>query len=40
METITSEAAVNLTHIDQRQKCREKIIKEVLQSEDAVLVND
>ena len=40
METITSEAAVNLTHVDQRQKYREKRIEEVFQSEDAVLINN
>ena len=39
MEAITSEAAINLTHVDQRQKYREKSIEEVLQSEDAVLIN-
>ena len=40
METMTSEPAVDPTHVDWRQECREKSIAEVLQSEDAVLIND
>ena len=40
METITSEPAVDPTEVDWRQECREKSIAGVLQSEDAVLIND
>ena len=40
METITSEPAVDPAQVDWRQECREKRIAEVLQSEDAVLIND
>ena len=40
METITSEPAVDPTHVGWRQECREKSIAEVLQSEDTVLIND
>ena len=40
METITQEPAVDPTHVDRRQECREKSITGVLQSEDAVLIND
>ena len=36
MDTITSASA----QVDRRQECREKSIAEVLQSEDAVLIND
>ena len=40
METIASEPAADLTHVDWQQKCREKSIAEVLQSEDTVLIID
>ena len=40
METITSVPVVYSTHVDRRQECREESIAEVLQSEDAVLIND
>ena len=40
IETITSEPAVDPTHIDWQQECRENNIAEVLQSEDIVLIND
>ena len=39
-ETVTSEPAVDTTHFDWWQKCREKSIAEVLQSKDIVLIND
>ena len=39
METITSELAVDPTEVDWRQERREKSIAEVLQSEDAILIN-
>ena len=38
METITSELAVDPTHVDWRQECQEKSIAEVLQSKDTVLI--
>ena len=34
-ETFTSEQAVDPTHVDWRQKCREKSMTEVFQSEDS-----
>ena len=37
METITSEPAVDPTHLDWWHECREKSIAGVLQSEDTVL---
>ena len=40
VETITSVPVVYSTHVDRRQECREESIAEVLQSEDAVLIND
>ena len=40
METITSAPAVDSTHVDRRQECREESIIGVLQSEDAVLIYD
>ena len=40
METITSEPAVDPTHVGWRQEYREKSIAEFLQSEDTVLIND
>ena len=40
METIISVPAVYSTHVDRRQECRGESIAEVLQSEDAVLIND
>ena len=40
MEIIRSEPAVDPTNVDWRQECRKKSIAEVLQSEDAVLIND
>ena len=40
METIISEPAVDPAELFSRQECREKSIAEVLQSEDAVLIND
>ena len=40
VETITSELAVDPTHVDWRQECREKNIAEVLQSEDNILIYD
>ena len=40
VETITSVPVVDSTHVDRRQECREESIAEVLQSEDAVLIND
>ena len=39
-ETVTLEPAVDPIHVDCRQKCHEKSIAEVLQSEDTVLIND
>ena len=39
-ETIRSGTAVDSTHVDWRQECREKSIADVLQSEDTVLIND
>ena len=39
-KTITSEPAVDPTHVDWWKECREKSIAEVLQSEDTVLIND
>ena len=35
-----NQPAVDLTHVDRQQECREESIAEVLQSEDAVLIND
>ena len=40
IEAITSEPAVDPTHVDWRHECREKSIAEFLQSEDTVLIND
>ena len=40
MEIITSAPAVGSTHVDPQQECREESISEVLQPEDAVLIND
>ena len=40
METITSAPAVGSTHVDPQQECREESIAELLQPEDAVLIND
>ena len=40
MDAVTSEPAVDSTHVDWRQKCRAKSIAELLQSEDTVLIND
>ena len=39
-ETFTSEPAVDPTHVDWRQECREKSMAEVLQSEDTVLIKN
>ena len=40
IETITSVPPVDSTHVDRQQECQEQSIAEVLQSEDAVLIND
>ena len=39
-EAITSEPAVDPTHVDWQQEYREKRIADVLQSEDTFLIND
>ena len=39
-ETITSEPAVDLTHVDWRQECCEKSVADDFQSEDIVLIYD
>ena len=40
VQAIRSEPAVDVTHVDGRQECREKTIAEVFQSKDTILINN